>query len=78
MVYFKVVKKFKMENDIAFFYLIKRKRFFLLVPYWSSRIFNNSRDCCRLQYRDESKEIIRSLQISNKENWFKKIIKKWL
>lgn len=72
MTYFKVIKKCKVENDVVFFYLIKRKRFFLFVPYWSSRVFNNSRDKCRLQYRDEAKEIIESLQISNKNN------KRWL
>ena len=66
MTYFKVVKKFKVENGVVFFYLIKRKRFFLFIPYWSSRVFNSSRDKCRLQYRDEAKEIIESLQISNK------------
>ena len=72
MTYFKVVKKFKVENGIVFFYLIKRKRFFLFIPYWSSRVFNSSRDKCRLQFRDEAKEIIESLQISNKNN------KRWL
>ncbi len=66
MTCFKVVKKFKVENGVVFFYLIKRKRFFLFIPYWSSRVFNSSRDKCRLQYRDEAKDIIESLQISNK------------
>lgn len=77
MKYFKVVNNLKVENDKVFFYVIKRLRFFLFIPYYSKCVFNNSSDYCRLEYRSEATEIIKSLEYSN-NNWFKKIIKIWL
>ena len=75
--YFKVVPSLKVENDDVFFYVIKRLRFFICIPYYSKRVFNNSSEYCRLKYRSEATEIIESLEYSN-NNWFKKIIKRWL
>ena len=79
MKYFKVVPSLHIdeENDIVTFYVIKRLRFFICMPYYSKCVFNNSSEYCRLQYSSEAKEIIESLEYSN-NNWFKKIIKRWL
>jgi hypothetical protein len=77
--HFKIVTQLHVdeENDVVFFYILKRLRFFFFIPYYSRMVFNSSNDFCRFEYRKEGEQIIKSLT-SSKINWFKRTIKRWL
>lgn len=75
--YFKIIPfYFKNEDGKSFFYAIKRRRWFLFVPYWSFRVYNTSNDYAFAELISEAQEIKQVLE-ANRVTLIDKIKRIW-